>query len=70
RFLDRTISKVVALDKDTREASIHAGTFTDYMEEKEAALKRKWAQYQDAQAEKKRLKMSAKEKEKKAYTTE
>lgn len=47
-FLDRTVTKIIELDSDTKTAKIYAGNYSAYLQERYAETERTWKTYNDA----------------------
>jgi ATP-binding cassette subfamily F protein 3 len=55
-FLDRTVTRIVALDPVTHEAASYSGNYTEYVEAVVKARDKQWAAYRDQVVEAERLK--------------
>jgi ATP-binding cassette, subfamily F, member 3 len=54
-FLDETVTRIVALDDQTRTARVFEGTYSDYAATVRSELDKQWAQWRDQQVEVARL---------------
>ncbi len=54
-FLDRTVTRIVALDPDTHGAASYPGNYTAYVEAVVRAREKQWSQYRDQVVEVERL---------------
>jgi ATP-binding cassette subfamily F protein 3 len=55
-FLDRSVTRILELDPLTHRLREYTGTYSDYVEQKEAERARQWEQWRDQQQEIRRLK--------------
>ena len=55
-FLDRTVTRILALDPLTQTVKEYAGGYSDYQAQAELEREKQWAAYQDQQAEIRRVK--------------
>lgn len=55
-FLDKTVTRILEIEDLTHKLTGYEGNYSAYIEQKEAARERQWAEYHDQQAEIKRMK--------------
>ncbi|NTV38208.1 MAG: ABC-F family ATP-binding cassette domain-containing protein, partial [Anaerolineales bacterium] len=55
-FLDKTVTRILEIEDLTHKMKAYAGNYSAYLEQKEAARSRQWAEYHAQQAEIKRMK--------------
>ncbi len=68
-FLDHTVSRILEMDMQTHSLREYAGNYSDYVEQRQAELDRKWSAYRDQQEEIKRMKADiARVKQQAVYT--
>jgi ATP-binding cassette, subfamily F, member 3 len=58
-FLDRTVQNILEIDADTHLAKMYTGSYSAYLEAKEAESFQQWQSYSDQQVEVKRHKVAA-----------
>ena len=68
-FLDHTVTRILEMDMQTHSLREYAGNYSDYVEQRQAELDRKWSAYRDQQEEIKRMKADiARVKQQAVYT--
>ncbi len=68
-FLDRSVMRILELDPLTHRLREYTGTYSDYIEQKEAERERQWEQWRDQQQEIRRMKQDiVRTKSQAAYT--
>lgn len=51
RFLDRTVSRIIAIDPRLHSAQVYTGNYSAYVEQRQAEIERQWTEYKDQQME-------------------
>ena len=69
-FLDRTVTRILALDPRQRTVEAYDGNYTAYMEQIRQAREKRWAAYHDQQAEIRRIKQDIQRVKSQAARTE
>ena len=69
-FLDRTVTRIIALDEVTHKATEYPGNYSDYLEEVDRALDNQWATRKDQQAEVRRIEADIRSTKERALVTE
>jgi ATP-binding cassette subfamily F protein 3 len=55
-FLDRTVSRILDMDARRHSVKEYAGSYSDYVEQRQAEIDQQWAEYKDQQVEIRRMK--------------